>query len=70
MYAIRSYYVFVHGDVRLLSRAQLAVVGSRNPTPSGADTAHAFARTLTQAGLVVTSGLALGIDGAARNNFV
>jgi len=58
--------LFVHGDMRLLSRAQLAVVGSRNPTPSGADTAHAFARTLTQAGLVVTSGLALGIDGAAH----
>lgn len=58
--------LFVHGDKRLLSRAQLAVVGSRNPTPAGVNTAHAFAGTLAQAGLVVTSGLALGIDGAAH----
>jgi DNA processing protein len=58
--------LFVLGDKHLLSRAQVAVVGSRNPTPAGADTAQAFARALTQAGLVVTSGLALGIDSAAH----
>lgn len=58
--------LFVLGDKRLLSRAQLAVVGTRNPTPAGVDTAQAFAGALAQAGLVVTSGLALGIDGAAH----
>lgn len=58
--------LFVAGDKELLARAQLAIVGSRNPTPTGIENAHAFAHTLAQAGLVVTSGLALGIDGAAH----
>jgi DNA processing protein len=44
----------------------IAMVGSRNPTPQGLATAHAFAQSFTQAGLVVVSGLALGIDGAAH----
>jgi DNA processing protein len=44
----------------------LAVVGSRNPTPQGAANARAFSRAMTQAGLTVVSGLALGIDGAAH----
>lgn len=58
--------LFVAGDRELLARAQLAIVGSRNPTPTGLENARAFAHTLAQAGLVVTSGLALGIDGAAH----
>ncbi len=44
----------------------IAMVGSRNPTPQGLATAHAFAKAFTEAGLVVVSGLALGIDGAAH----
>lgn len=44
----------------------IAMVGSRNPTPQGLATARAFAQSFTQAGLVVVSGLALGIDGAAH----
>jgi DNA processing protein len=44
----------------------IAMVGSRNPTPQGLATAHVFAQSFTQAGLVVVSGLALGIDGAAH----
>jgi DNA processing protein len=44
----------------------IAMVGSRNPTPQGLATANAFAQSFTQAGLVVVSGLALGIDGAAH----
>jgi DNA processing protein len=44
----------------------LAVVGSRNPTPQGAANARQFAKAMTQAGLTVVSGLALGIDGAAH----
>jgi len=52
-----------------LDRAQaagIAIVGSRNPTPQGATNAHDFARALAQAGLVVVSGMALGVDAAAH----
>ncbi len=44
----------------------VAVVGSRNPTPQGADNARQFAKALSLAGLTVVSGLALGVDGAAH----
>ena len=44
----------------------VAMVGSRNPTPQGADNAREFARSLVSNGLTVVSGLALGIDGAAH----
>lgn len=58
--------VYVHGDRTILARAQLAIVGSRNPTPLGAQNAFSFARSFAQCGLVVTSGMALGIDAAAH----
>jgi len=58
--------LFVLGDPALLSTPQIAVVGSRNPTPGGARTAHDFAEHFAASGLAVTSGLALGIDAAAH----
>jgi DNA processing protein len=58
--------LFVEGDPRSLSLPQLAVVGTRNPTAIGRDTATQFARHLAEAGLAITSGLALGIDAAAH----
>ncbi|HET8551219.1 MAG TPA: DNA-processing protein DprA [Gammaproteobacteria bacterium] len=58
--------LFVRGDPALLAEPQLAIVGSRNPTPAGRDTAADFARHLARAGLVITSGLAMGIDGAGH----
>lgn len=58
--------LYVRGDAGALAAPQVAVVGSRRPTPAGRDTARAFARRFVQAGLVVTSGLAVGIDAAAH----
>lgn len=58
--------LYVIGDPDLLSATQLGIVGSRNPTPGGSETAHAFASYLTQSGLTITSGLAMGVDAAAH----
>lgn len=58
--------LFVAGDRTLLERPQIGMVGSRRASKPGLDTAAAFARSLAGAGFVVTSGLALGIDGAAH----
>ena len=44
----------------------LAIVGSRNPTPQGQANARSFANSFAQAGMHVVSGLALGVDGAAH----
>ncbi len=59
--------LFVHGDPTLLARPQLAIVGSRNPSAGGRGLAEDFAHALGRAGLVVTSGMALGIDAASHH---
>src|SRR5256884_7670740 len=58
--------LYVLGSTPALSSPQLAMVGSRSPTPSGRTTAHEFAAWFARAGLTVTSGLALGIDAASH----
>jgi len=58
--------LFVRGDAGQLANPQLAVVGSRNPSVVGRETAHDFARSLASSGLVITSGLAMGIDTASH----
>lgn len=58
--------LYVIGDPGHLLTAQLAIVGSRNPTPGGRELAGEFAAFAAGAGLTVTSGLALGVDAAAH----
>ena len=58
--------LYVMGEVDLLNHLQIAIVGSRNATTGGLDTASAFAKHLAQQGITITSGLALGIDAAAH----
>lgn len=58
--------LYLQGNPDLLNSWQLAMVGSRNPTASGRQTAQDFASYLAAGGLTVTSGLATGIDAAAH----
>lgn len=58
--------LFAKGDISLLTTPQLGLVGSRNPTPGGRENAYYFAKELAARGLTITSGLALGIDGASH----
>jgi DNA processing protein len=58
--------LYVLGRAELLNRPALAIVGSRNPTPQGLLNAEGFARALAESGLVIVSGLALGIDAGAH----
>lgn len=58
--------LFLDGDAALAWHPQVAVVGSRRPSPGGADRARGFARAFAAAGFVVTSGLADGVDAAAH----
>jgi DNA processing protein len=58
--------LYVKGRLDLLQARAVAIVGSRSATPQGTDDARRFAQALSDSGLVVVSGLALGIDGAAH----
>ena len=58
--------LYLVGRAELLRRECLAVVGSRNATAQGEQNAETFSRALSEAGLTVVSGLALGIDAAAH----
>jgi DNA processing protein len=62
--------LFALGDLSLLSRLRsepaVAVVGARRASPYGLEAAYEVGRGLGAAGVVVVSGLALGIDAAAH----
>ena len=58
--------LYVAGQTERTLGHAIAIVGSRNPTPQGAEIATQFGEALCATGLCVVSGLALGIDGAAH----
>lgn len=58
--------LFIQGNKKLLNKAQLAIVGSRNASIEAREISFTLAKELSRAGIVVTSGLALGVDAAAH----
>ncbi len=62
--------LFVRGDPARLHELQLAMVGSRNPSRIGVETARDFAAHLAASGMVITSGLAMGIDAASHQGAI
>ena len=58
--------LYIKGHPELLSATSLAVVGSRHASMQGLRNAESFSEALSQAGIGVVSGLALGIDTAAH----
>jgi DNA processing protein len=58
--------LYINGRVELLAQPALAIVGSRNASTQGKANAARFAHALSDAGLAIVSGLALGIDAAAH----
>jgi DNA processing protein len=55
-------FLFYRGNVQCLHQPQLAMVGTRKPSPSARKIAFEFAKSLAQSGVWITSGLAHGID--------
>ena len=58
--------LWVRGDVKLLSRPSIAVVGTRHPTPYGTGMAEMLSRDLAARRLLIVSGMARGIDACAH----
>jgi len=58
--------LYTRGDTGLMARDQIGIIGSRKATRAGLDHARRFASELSTRELLVTSGLALGVDGAAH----
>ena len=59
-------FLWVLGDVELLTRPLVSLVGARNASSLGMRMARKLARELGAAGYVIVSGLARGIDAAAH----
>ncbi|OGB27572.1 MAG: DNA protecting protein DprA [Burkholderiales bacterium RIFCSPLOWO2_02_FULL_57_36] len=58
--------LYLKGHIELLSNPSLAIVGSRNATAQGISNAEKFSEVMSEAGLTIVSGMALGIDTAAH----
>ena len=60
------YYLFCKGDLSLLNKTSIAIVGSRSPSNYGRVITERFAEELAKAGVVIVSGLAYGVDGISH----
>lgn len=62
--------LFIQGHIEVFDRPQIAMVGSRNTSPHGAQIAYDFAHYFAENNYVVTSGLAIGIDAACHHGAI
>ena len=62
--------LFVKGDVSCLNHPQFAFVGSRNPSPYGVGLTKKLAADMACTNALVTSGMAIGIDGIAHQSCI
>jgi DNA processing protein len=62
--------LWMRGDASLLSRAIIAVVGTRHPTPYGTGMAEKLSRDLALRGITILSGMARGVDTAAHKGAI
>ena len=62
--------LYIDGDIALLKKPMIAIVGSRQASPEGVKNARLFAQALSKAGALIVSGLAKGIDSAAHQAVV
>jgi len=62
--------LFTKGNVQCLNAAQVAIVGSRNSSAHAREAAFDFSHYLANQGVVITSGLALGIDASAHKGVI
>ena len=58
--------LYAEGDLGLLDRPRVAIIGSRHPSPYGIKMAYEAAGTLARQGVVVVSGMAIGLDARAH----
>jgi DNA processing protein len=58
--------LYVRGNIELLDRHTISIVGTRRPTPYGNQMAEKLAHDLAERGLAIVSGLARGIDSSAH----
>ncbi len=58
--------LYVRGNIELLNRHLISIVGARRPTPYGNQMAERISKDLADRGLVISSGLARGIDASAH----
>ncbi|WP_343581517.1 DNA-processing protein DprA [Acinetobacter sp.] len=65
-YSDRPPILFGQGQAQALLQPQIAMVGSRKPSPHGRQVAYDFAYYLSEKGFYISSGLAQGIDQAAH----
>ncbi len=62
--------LWIRGDLALLSRPGIAVVGTRQPSPYGSGMAEVLSRDLANRGVVILSGMARGVDSAAHKGAI